>query len=115
MKKNIVGTDNYIGIDGYVYSCDGHRFCRWIDNVGYYQTTFVSNGKKRYFRIHRLLAEYFLEQKDDCNIVNHIDGNKLNNDISNLEWTTNAKIPNTHMIMDYINQHTSVVLLQHTR
>jgi hypothetical protein len=42
------------------------------------------------FQVHRLVAMMFLRKKKDCNIVNHIDGDKLNNKLSNLEWTTRS-------------------------
>ena len=38
--------------------------------------------------MHRLIAITFLKQPKGCDIVNHKDGNKLNNNLSNLEWTT---------------------------
>jgi len=43
-------------------------------------------GKERY--IHRLVAKAFLVKTDDRNIVNHIDGDKTNNNVTNLEWCT---------------------------
>lgn len=42
------------------------------------------------FYAHRLVAETFLSNPHNFNIVNHIDGNKLNNNITNLEWTTQS-------------------------
>lgn len=48
-------------------------------------------GNKRnqkIYKIHRLLAEYFIPNPNNKPCVNHIDGNKLNNSLNNLEWAT---------------------------
>ena len=64
-------------------------YSKWVDNVGYYQVMFRVNGKKKYIRIHRLVAEMFIDNPNNFPQVNHIDGNKLNNCVENLEWVTN--------------------------
>lgn len=58
-----------------------------IDRYGYKTVTLYKNGNY-YKTVHRLVAETFLEKIDGCNIVNHKDSNKLNNNVENLEWTT---------------------------
>ena len=59
-----------------------------INNCGYHRVClYHNNKKKKYFR-HRLVAEHFLEKVKDKNFVNHIDGNKANNNVNNLEWVT---------------------------
>lgn len=40
---------------------------------------------------HRLVANYFLEKPSSQHVVNHNDGNKLNNHVSNLEWVTSSE------------------------
>jgi hypothetical protein len=44
------------------------------------------------FKVHRLVAEYFIENKDKAKIqVDHKDNNKLNNDVDNLQWATQSE------------------------
>lgn len=50
------------------------------------------DGTSKGYRVHRLVAMAFLEKKsEDQNEVNHIDGNKENNSVSNLEWCTSSE------------------------
>ena len=46
------------------------------------------NGKSVYVRGHRLVAMAWIENPDSLEVVNHKDGNKANNEASNLEWCT---------------------------
>lgn len=58
----------------------------------YFIVTLVdSNGKRTNRPIHRLMCETFLPNPDNKAHVNHIDGNKLNNQLSNLEWATESE------------------------
>lgn len=58
---------------------------------GYKVITINTSGKKRTLKIHRLVAECFIENKTNKNIVNHKDGNKENNNSCNLEWVNNQE------------------------
>lgn len=62
-----------------------------INNFGYYRVCLWDNKiKKRFFR-HRLVAEYFIPNPLNKQFVNHIDGNKSNNNVSNLEWCNKSE------------------------
>ena len=54
-----------------------------------YPTVSLSkNSIRRSYNVHRLVAEAFLEKPEGATEVNHKDGNKWNNNVSNLEWVT---------------------------
>lgn len=58
----------------------------------YHSILLSDNYKKRHtFRVHRLVAKTFLENQNNYEIVNHKDGNKLNNNVDNLEWCTHSQ------------------------
>ena len=57
---------------------------------GYLAVSLTKLGKQKVFYIHKLVAEAFIPNPDNLPQVNHIDGNKKNNKVSNLEWCDNA-------------------------
>ena len=61
-----------------------------IGKTGYYGYcgSLGSRQKKKMFKIHKAVAETFINNPNNHKIINHIDGNKLNNNINNLEWCT---------------------------
>ena len=48
----------------------------------------VERGKKKFFFVHRLVAETYIPNPNNLPYVHHIDHNKLNNHVSNLMWVT---------------------------
>nr|AEX62992.1 uncharacterized HNH endonuclease [Moumouvirus Monve] len=54
----------------------------------YYCNIKMNDDKMKAFRVHRLVAKLFVKNPNKYDIVNHLDGNKLNNNYKNLEWTT---------------------------
>ncbi|WP_241606873.1 HNH endonuclease signature motif containing protein [Rosenbergiella epipactidis] len=61
-----------------------------VNQRGYEAVTFtISKGVTRCFKVHRLVATAFIKKTCHSRVdVNHIDGNKLNNNAENLEWCT---------------------------
>lgn len=61
-----------------------------IRKDGYLQVSVKPNGQKsnKTFRIHREVAEAFIANPDNLPQVNHKDGNKHNNNVNNLEWSS---------------------------
>ena len=57
--------------------------------TGYNTVTLYDNSRKGKIKsVHRLVAETFLENKNNYPVINHKDGNKQNNNVNNLEWCT---------------------------
>ena len=75
------------------------------DKNGYthYYIRDLSTGKRKDFKGHRLVAEYFIDNPNNYPIVNHIDGNKANNHIENLEWCTHSQ-NNIHAYKNGLNR-----------
>ena len=59
-----------------------------INPGGYYYVGLGKNGTKATFAIHQLVAQAFIPNPYNKKTVNHLDGNKLNNSVANLEWST---------------------------
>lgn len=57
-------------------------------NSGYYQIDLWKDNKSKKYTLHRLVANNFIPNLENKPTVDHIDGNRLNNDISNLRWAT---------------------------
>lgn len=96
MKKQIKDFPNYyIYDDGTVINITNGKVLNGsIGENGYKYFRLANQGRKKMFYAHRLVAENFIENTENLPVVNHKDGNKLNNNIENLEWVSysdNAK------------------------
>lgn len=86
-KKQIKGS-YYISNNGDFYSTFTKKYIKpQKDHKGY---LYVEIGRRKY-KIHRLVAEYFIPNPSNLPQVNHIDCDKTNNNVCNLEWVTNRE------------------------
>jgi hypothetical protein len=86
----IQGYNKYLIYEtGDVFNNKFNRFLKPSKNkYGYLQINLSKNNKPKMFLVHRLVALHYIPNPDNKLEVNHIDGDKCNNCIENLEWTT---------------------------
>lgn len=61
------------------------------DKDGYIEVILSKKQNKKFFRLHRLVADAFIENPENKPAVNHKDKNVQNNDVTNLEWVTHSE------------------------
>lgn len=69
----------------------GHSLKQYKNSSGYYRVSLNITGKRKDYFVHRLVAEYFIDNPNKHEFVNHKDGNKLNNRSDNLEWCSRSE------------------------
>lgn len=89
MKQIIIDnmkTDYDIDEQGNIFSHKTKKFLTGsVFNTGYLMVRLTVNGIKKGYAVHRLVAKAFIPNPDNLPVVNHIDGDKTNNNLSNLE------------------------------
>lgn len=69
----------------------GNKLSPYIGSDGYMHVQYRDiNGKHHHNRVHVIFAHLFIPNPNNEKYINHIDSNKLNNDLSNLEWCSNS-------------------------
>jgi len=83
-----------VGNHGHIESCWTGKWERLkpkLDTHGYHHVDLYLDGKRTAQRIHRLVAQAFLPNPEEKPEINHKDGNKINNAVTNLEWATSSE------------------------
>ena len=106
--KEIFFKGYSIDSDGIVYNEKGDTLKTQINKYGYLNLAICTDGKTKNFLVHRLIAKAFIPNPGNKPMVNHIDGNKLNNKISNLEWVT-ARENAVHAIEEKLYKNESAI------
>ena len=89
--KQIPNLPYEISSLGKIRNLQGKVLKTYVQNSGYEQIKINYQGLHIHKSIHRLVAEAFIPNPLNRSCVNHIDGNKLNNTVDNLEWCTNSE------------------------
>lgn len=98
-KEQWVDIAGYRGLyqisnDGHIESCRQGRWkrmCFTLTRDGYLRVSLRLDGGRKTYCVHRLVAEAFIGPAPDNYETNHLDGNKLNNAVENLEWVTHTE------------------------
>ena len=93
--KDIFGYPGYsVGSDGTILSFKSKEpkaLKQYVNKKGYLYVLLYTGKKSTYCRVHRLVAQAFIPNPDNKLEVNHKDGVKTNNHVSNLEWATHKE------------------------
>lgn len=92
-------NDNWVVVNGYpnykinefgvvVNIKTGHKLSIVVHKHGHHVVRLWNNNKTRLFNLYRLLAIHFIPNPENKREVNHIDGDRMNYDLANLEWVT---------------------------
>lgn len=85
--KDIENYEGYqVGNLGRIKNREGKIKTTYIQNKGYYCVSIYADGKTHHPTVHRLVAQAFIPNPNNYTQVNHIDCDKSNNTVSNLEW-----------------------------
>lgn len=87
---NVRSVDRYVNakLNGVLTKrkIEGTNIKPYLHKTGYYIVKLSKNGKRKNIKIHRLVAEAFIDNPNKLKCINHKDENKLNNYVENLEW-----------------------------
>lgn len=93
MKIKIPNYENYeLSSDGVVTNTNtGRKLKSDKTNRGYFRITLSKDGTTKRISLHRLVAELFIDNPLNKQTVNHKNGDKSDNSVSNLEWMTQSE------------------------
>ena len=76
-----------------------------LDRYGYYYVCLSVNNKRQYKKIHRLVASAFIDNPEGKQCIDHIDGNRTNNNAENLRWVTPKENTNNPITLQNIKNN----------
>ena len=88
---NVNRITKKIKIKNHFVTFNGKKMIPMDNGKGYLRYKLSKNDKSKRYMAHRLVAEAFIPNPENKRCINHKDGNKANNNISNLEWNTHSE------------------------
>ena len=90
----------------------GERVLKQVSNNFGYKQYFLTDGiTYKWYKIHRLVATYFIDNPNNYKEVNHLDNDKSNNDHTNLQWCTHSQ----NIKHGYDSGHRSRTYVRHSK
>jgi hypothetical protein len=121
-KYQVSSLGNVKSLSRVLYNKDGIRHKRIVSDFnlkflkegkGYYQVSLYNNGKPIRHKVHRLVANAFILNKDlNKNLINHINGIKTDNRVENLEWVTYRE-NSTHYLLNNAKSNLPIGVKKH--
>lgn len=100
-------NDYYINDNGEVFSMKSGvatSIALRKGSKGYIYVEIWNNNQRKHLKVHRLVDELFIPNPYNKPCVNHVDGNKNNNNIKNLEWVTDLE-NHKHAVVNKLHAH----------
>lgn len=83
----VEGYENYlVSNTGMIKGSKGNLLTIVLDKYGYETVSLCKHSKPKTFLVHRIVAKSFIPNPKNLQTVDHIDGNKRNNSVDNLQW-----------------------------
>ena len=85
---------SYLRKNGRLDNRKGKQLRPSVDKCGYERVVLTKDGIRKTYSVHKLVELAFIPNPENKTTINHIDGNKRNNNVSNLEWATEKENQN---------------------
>ena len=108
MRRSVLGYEDKFEVSskGEIFFIGtDHKKATRDDGRGYLTSTFSRNGIKKTIKAHKVVATAFIANPCGKPEINHIDGNKYNNSIDNLEWCTHLENARHAMKHGLLSKH----------